>query len=166
MKGWCVLLHLPFARRSFSASARVNKGNSIIQRKCGIRVGEYVPAPASQLAGSTESCQLTTRLGQLGQTKSLSTKCGRPPLRRGCKVSGPTMSGKNTRTSGLQRFLPIHTRSPGCSFNCSPIEDLAHLSLHGETCWTIGLSTSHEDMFSDVISMRSYSFDEQGGEYE
>jgi hypothetical protein len=43
VKGWCVLLHLPFARRSFSASARVNKGNSVIQRKCGLRVGVYVP---------------------------------------------------------------------------------------------------------------------------
>jgi hypothetical protein len=71
------------------------------------------------------------------------------------------MSGNNTRTSGLLRFLPIHTRSPGCSFNCSPIEPLAHLPLRGETSWTIGLSMSHEDMFSDVISMRSYSFDKQ-----
>jgi hypothetical protein len=43
VKGWCVLLHLPFARRSFSASARVNKGNSVIQRKCGVRLGVYVP---------------------------------------------------------------------------------------------------------------------------
>ena len=39
VKGWCVLLHLPFAKASFSASARVNKGNSVIQRKCGVRVG-------------------------------------------------------------------------------------------------------------------------------
>jgi len=44
VKGWCVLLHLPFARRSFSVSARVNNGNSVIQRKCGVRVGLYVPA--------------------------------------------------------------------------------------------------------------------------
>lgn len=96
VKGWCVLLHLPFAKRSFSESARVNNGNSVIQWKCGVRVGVYVPVwRVSCGRAAVDHCRPTAGLGQLSQTKSLSTKCRRPSLRYGGEMDQSEMNQQN-----------------------------------------------------------------------
>jgi hypothetical protein len=39
VNGWCVLLHRPCAKKSLSLSERVNSGNSVTHRKCGLLGG-------------------------------------------------------------------------------------------------------------------------------
>lgn len=59
VNGWWELLQRPCARKSLSASARVNRGNSVIQRKCGSFVTVCSPRESGEPIPSGECDQET-----------------------------------------------------------------------------------------------------------